>query len=359
MITKQSFKIKKSPKFPTSQSLEKQSKMAIHRTHNATCLTTLRVGGVGRHQSIHASGFHLKFSMVTPPKNQLPPLAFFIMDFTTKLHIFFSERFWTSQNFQTDFVALYWVAHSNDAHGNACAWSSNSNNCGAHRNPQMWTLPPKRARPVMTVRPQPSKYSIQDPASKKPRMRLPSLSMTPLAGEADLFSRLEMHWKKSRHPKLAGNLEDHMATLPELHCNDCNDPGPSKCGGKMAKVYIETSPWACFKPTMPRRHVGWFFEAVTSWARSPHRDPRGPRHLAGLIHHGWMDLTGLATKNDLFGPIMLLSRTSFPPKKTRWSPRTRMPTRMLRNKGLILICHNVQRTHLWNTLIWHTEVTLL
>ena len=46
-------------------------------------------------------------------------------------------------------------------------------------------------------------------------------------------------------------------------------------------------------------------------------------------------------------------------KKTRWSPRTRMPTRMLRNKGLILICHNFQRTHLWNTLIWHTEVTLL
>ena len=46
-------------------------------------------------------------------------------------------------------------------------------------------------------------------------------------------------------------------------------------------------------------------------------------------------------------------------KETRWSPRTRMPTRMLRNKGLILICHNFQRTHLWNTLIWHTEVTLL
>ena len=46
-------------------------------------------------------------------------------------------------------------------------------------------------------------------------------------------------------------------------------------------------------------------------------------------------------------------------KKTRWSPRTRMPTRMLRNKDLILICHNFQQTHLWNTLTWHTEVTLL
>ena len=46
-------------------------------------------------------------------------------------------------------------------------------------------------------------------------------------------------------------------------------------------------------------------------------------------------------------------------KKTRWSPRTRMPTRMLRNTDLILMCHNFQRTHLWNTLTWHTEVTLL
>ena len=36
-----------------------------------------------------------------------------------------------------------------------------------------------------------------------------------------------------------------------------------------------------------------------------------------------------------------------------------MPTRMLRNRDLILVCHNFQRTHLWNTLTWHTEVTLL
>ena len=40
--------------------------------------------------------------------------------------------------------------------------------------------------------------------------------------------------------------------------------------------------------------------------------------------------------------------------KTRWSPRTRMPTRMLRNRDWILICHNFQRTLLWNTLTWHT-----
>ena len=46
-------------------------------------------------------------------------------------------------------------------------------------------------------------------------------------------------------------------------------------------------------------------------------------------------------------------------QKTRWSPRTRMPTRMSRKRDLILTCHNFQRTHLWNTLTWHTEVTLL
>ena len=45
-------------------------------------------------------------------------------------------------------------------------------------------------------------------------------------------------------------------------------------------------------------------------------------------------------------------------KKTRWNPRTRMPTRMLRTDK-IFICHIFQRTHLWDTLSWHTEVTLL
>ena len=43
--------------------------------------------------------------------------------------------------------------------------------------------------------------------------------------------------------------------------------------------------------------------------------------------------------------------------KTRWSPRTRMPTRMLKNRNNT---YNIfQRTHLWDTLTWHTEVTLL
>ena len=42
-------------------------------------------------------------------------------------------------------------------------------------------------------------------------------------------------------------------------------------------------------------------------------------------------------------------------RKTRWSPRTRMP----RNRDLTLTGHNFQQTHLWNTLTWHTQVTLL
>ena len=45
--------------------------------------------------------------------------------------------------------------------------------------------------------------------------------------------------------------------------------------------------------------------------------------------------------------------------KTRWSPRTRMPTRMLGNTNLRPTCHNFQRTHLWNTLTWHTEAKIL
>ena len=46
-------------------------------------------------------------------------------------------------------------------------------------------------------------------------------------------------------------------------------------------------------------------------------------------------------------------------EKTRWNPRTRMPTRMLRNRETILISHIFERTHLWDTLSWHTEATLL
>ena len=53
--------------------------------------------------------------------------------------------------------------------------------------------------------------------------------------------------------------------------------------------------------------------------------------------------------------------------KTRWSPRTRMPTRMLRNRDLILVCHNFQLplvehpdlTHWGDTLVGHPCLTLL
>ena len=45
-------------------------------------------------------------------------------------------------------------------------------------------------------------------------------------------------------------------------------------------------------------------------------------------------------------------------KKTRWSPRTRMPTRMLRNTDLILICHISSKltceTPWVHTLRWHS-----
>ena len=44
--------------------------------------------------------------------------------------------------------------------------------------------------------------------------------------------------------------------------------------------------------------------------------------------------------------------------KTRWSPRTRMPTRMLTNRDNTYLSH-FQQTHLWDTLNSHTEVTLL
>ena len=45
-------------------------------------------------------------------------------------------------------------------------------------------------------------------------------------------------------------------------------------------------------------------------------------------------------------------------KKTRWSPRTRMPTRMLTNIDNTYLSH-FQQTHLWDTLTSHTVVTLL
>ena len=44
--------------------------------------------------------------------------------------------------------------------------------------------------------------------------------------------------------------------------------------------------------------------------------------------------------------------------KTRWSPRTRMPTRMLTNRDSTYLSH-FQQTHLWDTLSSYTEVTLL
>ena len=47
-----------------------------------------------------------------------------------------------------------------------------------------------------------------------------------------------------------------------------------------------------------------------------------------------------------------------PPFKTRWSPRTRMPTRMLTNRDNTYLSR-FQQTHLWDTLSSHTEVTLL
>ena len=46
--------------------------------------------------------------------------------------------------------------------------------------------------------------------------------------------------------------------------------------------------------------------------------------------------------------------------KRRWSPRTRMPTRMLSNRDNTYLSYFFPRTHLWDTLTWHdTEVTLL
>ena len=44
--------------------------------------------------------------------------------------------------------------------------------------------------------------------------------------------------------------------------------------------------------------------------------------------------------------------------KTRWSPRTRMPTRMLTNRDNTYLSH-LQQIHLWDTLNSHTEATLL
>ena len=45
-------------------------------------------------------------------------------------------------------------------------------------------------------------------------------------------------------------------------------------------------------------------------------------------------------------------------EKTRWSPRTRMPTHMLTNRDNTYLSH-FQQTHLWDALNSHTEVTLL
>ena len=43
--------------------------------------------------------------------------------------------------------------------------------------------------------------------------------------------------------------------------------------------------------------------------------------------------------------------------ETRWSTRTRMPTRMLTNKNNTYLSH-FQQTHLWDTLAWHYCATL-
>ena len=76
----------------------------------------------------------------------------------------------------------------------------------------------------------------------------------------------------------------------------------------------------------------------------------------------WMrakQLRQINTQNPTKKPTKQKNTKSSMCTRTRWSPRTRMPTRMLRNTDLRPTCHNFQRTHLWNTLTWHTEAKIL
>ena len=56
--------------------------------------------------------------------------------------------------------------------------------------------------------------------------------------------------------------------------------------------------------------------------------------------------------------IQKLQWTLMSKNKTRWNPRTRMPTRMLTNRDNTYLSH-FQQTHLWDTLSSRTGVTLL
>ena len=122
-------------------------------------------------------------------------------------------------------------------------------------------------------------------------------------------------------------------------CADEKTPSCCIMGGQEAQGGVQLGLWMIFGPSVGVPTNGSRLEpshkALVSWKINP-------------TEAAW------TSRND---PEMWVEQWN--KLKTRWSPRTRMPTRMLRNKDLILICHNFQRTHLWNTLIWHTEVTLL